>query len=514
MKILTSTNENVFQNDSLLTGPPAEEAFPQKKQTNVIDFTSVSSQQSSNQILQPNVQNFIAANDVGSTLTDSSSESGMSFADVVTTLGRHDGLLKKAMTKEDLQKLESDPDTPSDMKGALQTLLNNPTMFQAIDDATPDKVDGKIAAGDIDALRKTPAFMQYASQLSESYTHDYIPSDAPTGSPPQEMTANDASRELYLYSQSLPKQLSLQTLNEIANGSQPLDKCPPQVASAAKYFTDHPNQWANLTGMSDPTKTESREALCDQVSYSVKLTKPESDALQTVKDNEDIFFKNGNLTPKKLKDIAKDPNNSQSVRDAATLLSKPNSMLFSMLDNGKHHAGGNFFNKSNDEKISKGDLDAFIAHGSNQVAAAPTQAKTDTPTQQKAKADMDAGQETQPDKKKEMGGGFFKMFDILGWIGTGLSILIPGLGEAALGAGVGKAAVQAGVEAGMKAGMEGGVKAGFSAAKEAGIAAGKEASQAAEQAGTKGIGYAAGTTAERGGKTGAEVTVEHESQRS
>jgi len=464
---------------------------------------------------QTNLQQVMAANDPAANITEPSENNGMSFAEVVTTLGRHDGLMKKAMDADGLEKLKDDPATPSDMKAALDTLLNNPAMYQAIDEATPGKVDGKLAAGDIDALKKTPAFMQYADQMSESYTHDYIPSDAKPGSPPREMTANDAARELYLYSQSLPKKLSLDTMRDIANGSQSLDKCPPQVAAAAKYFTDHPNQWTNLTGMSDASATESREALCDQVSYNVKLSKPESDALQTVKNNEDVFFKDGSLTPKKLQDVANDSNQPQDVRDAANLLSQPNSMLFSMLDNGKHHAGGNFFNKSNDQKISKGDLDAFIAHGTNQVAAAPTLAKTDNASQQKAKSDMDAGQETQPDQKKEMGGGVFKMLDIFSWIGTGLSILIPGLGEAALGAGVGRAAVQAGVEAGVQAGAEtaakegvaSGIKAGMSAAKQAGINAGKAASAEAEAAGEKGIGFAAVNTGERATKSGAEIGV-------
>lgn len=442
-------------------------------------------------------------------LPEDGTDKAMSYEDVVNTLGRNEGLMKKAMDKDGLKKLADDPKTPPDMKKALDTLLSDPDMFNKIDNATPGKVDGKLAANDIEAIKKTPEFEAYSDKQAETYTHAYVPSDAPPGTPAQEMSGNDAIRELYRYSQSLPKSLSLETMKAIANGSQPLDKCPPQVQAAAKYMADHPDQWSKYTGMTDPKATESREALCDQASYNVKLTRDESDALNTVKNNEDIFFKKGGLTPKKLKEIAEDDKQPQDVRDAAKLLMQPNSMLFSMLDNGKHHAGGDFFNKANDKNISKGDLDAFIAHGTNQIAPAPTPSDIDTPDEMKARREMYDGQKTQPDEKKEMGGGFFKMIDIIGWVATGLSILIPGLGEAALGAGVGRAAVQAGVQAGAKAAAEGGVKAGLNAAKEAGMQAGAAASKEAAAAGEKGIGYAAGQSAARSGKEGAQVGVEH-----
>jgi len=442
-------------------------------------------------------------------LPDDGTDKPMSYDDVVNTLGRNEGLMKKAMDKDGLKKLADDPKTPPDMKKALDTLLSDPDMFNKIDNATPGKVDGKLAANDIEQIKKTPEFQAYSDQQAETYTHAYVPSDAPPGTGAQEMTGNDAMRELYRYSESLPKKLSLDTMKAIANGTQPMDKCPPQVQAAAKYMADHPNEWARYTGMSEPDATESREAICDQASYNVKLTRDESDALNTLRNNEDIFFKKGGLTPKKLQDIANDDKQPKNVRDAAKLLSQPNSMLFSMLDNGKHHAGGDFFNKANDKNISKGDLDAFIAHGTNQIAPAPKPADIDTPDEMKARRDMYDGQKTQPDEKKEIGGNFFKMIDIIGWIGTGLSLLIPGLGEAALGAGVGRAAVQAGVQAGAKAAAEGGVKAGLNAAKEAGMEAGKAASESAAQAGEKGIGYAAGQTAARGGKEGAEIGVDH-----
>ena len=50
----------------------------------------------------------------------------MSFEQAITTLGRHEDLLKKPQDREGLAKLRDDPQTPSDAKKALDTLLNNP----------------------------------------------------------------------------------------------------------------------------------------------------------------------------------------------------------------------------------------------------------------------------------------------------------------------------------------------------------------------------------------------------
>jgi len=393
----------------------------------------------------------------------------MSFADVVTTLGRHEGLMKKALDRDGLAALRDDAKTPTDMKQALTTLLNDPAMFRKLDEAVPGKVDGKLAAGDVQVLQKQPQFRAYASALAETYTHDYVPSDAKPGSPAREMKANDAMRELYLYSESLPKKISLQTLKDIADGSQDMNKCPPQVAAAAKYFTDHPDQWRKLTHCKDDKASVSRERLCDQVAAQVKLSPQENAALQTVKNNADIFFKKGGITPDKLQQIAQDPNNSQAVRDAASLLSQPNSMLFSMLDNGKHGAGGNFFNRANDHNISKGDLDAFIKKGSNQVAGAAQLAGGRTAADRRAQQDMAEGQETQPDAKKVRGGGIFKLLDIFSYIASGLSMLIPGLGEAGLAVAAGRTAISAGVKAGLEEGVEVALKAGVKNGVKAGV---------------------------------------------
>ncbi|WP_235421173.1 HrpF/NolX family T3SS translocon protein [Erwinia oleae] len=389
-------------------------------------------------------------------------ESGkMPFEQVVTTLGRHEDLLKKPLDREGLEKLRDDPSTPSDAKEALDTLLNDPEMFAAIDPAKNGKSDGKISSKDIRQWQDNPAVKQYADAKAETYTHDYVPSDAKPGSPPREMSSNDAMRELYLYSESLPKNINLENLQKIADGSQDMGKCPPQVAAAAKYFTQHPDQWQQLTGKQDANASVSRDRLCDLAAYNVKLSPQESKAVDTLKNNEDIFFKGGGIKQDKLTKIANDPKNSQEVRDAANLLSQPNSMLFSMLDNGKHGAGGNFFNKANDKNIGKGDLDAFIRKGSNQVAEPDRlSGAPKTIDELTAQQDMATGQETQPDAKKEKGGGIFKLLDILSYVATGLSMLIPGAGAAGLAATAGRAAVTAAVKEGVKQGAKEAVKEG------------------------------------------------------
>ncbi|WP_236633812.1 HrpF/NolX family T3SS translocon protein [Siccibacter colletis] len=396
----------------------------------------------------------------------------MPFEEVVSTLGRNENLLKKPLDREGIEKLRDDPATPSDARKALDALVKNPEMFAAIDPAKNGKTDGKISSKDIRAWQELPAMRQYADAKAETYTHDYVPSDARPGSPAREMSGNDAMRELYLYSESLPKKVNLETLQKIADGSQDMGKCPPQVAAAAKYFTNNPGEWQKFTGKNDPSASVSRDRLCDLAAQNVQLSPQENKALETIQNNKDIFFKGGGIKPGKLADIANDPKNSQEVRDAANLLSQPNSMLFSMLDNGKHGAGGNFFNKANDRNIGKGDLDAFIRKGSGQVAPPPQLANAPTtPLEMSAQEDMAAGQETQPDQKKEKGGGIFKLLDILGYVATGLSILIPGVGAAGVAATAGRAAITAGVREGLKQGVKEGVQEGAGQAVSAALTA-------------------------------------------
>ncbi|MBU1331762.1 MAG: hypothetical protein KJ884_11805 [Gammaproteobacteria bacterium] len=392
--------------------------------------------------------------------------SQMPFEEVVSVLGRNENLLKKPLDREGLENLRDNPETPSDARKALDALLKNPDYFAAFDKAKEGKSDGKISSKDVQKLQEHPQIRAYADFKAGQYTDNYVPSDAPPGSPARAMTENDAMRELFLYSESLPKNINMDTLQAIADGSQKMGKCPPQVAAAAKYFTENPDKWQAFSGKDDPSAKISRDRLCDLAAFNVKLSPQEHSAVEALKNNRDIFFKGGGLKPDKLEAIANNKEYSQEVRDAANLLSHPNSMLFSMLDNGKHGAGGNFFNKANDRNISEGDLDAFIRKGTNQVAAP---AQPSSRPVESARKDMADGQETQPDQKKEKGGGFSKFLEIFSYVASGLMMLIPGAGVAgaamaagrAVGTAVAKEAVKQGTKEAIQQSAKEGAKQGF-----------------------------------------------------
>ncbi len=358
-------------------------------------------------------------------------EQQMPFEEVISILGRHEGLLKDPQDREGLEKLRDDDKTPSDAKQALSALLDNKAYFAAFDGAKEGKTDGKISSKDVQKLQERPEMRVYADFKAAQFTDNYVPSDAPPNSPARAMTANDAMRELFRYSESLPKNISLETLQNIADGSEKMDKCPPQLAAAAKFFVQNPDQWQAFSGKDNPTHSVSRDRLCDLASFNVKLSPQERKALDTLDANRDIFFKGGGIKTDKLESIANNKENSKEVRDAANLLAQPNSMLFSMLDNAKHGAGGNFFNKANDRNISTGDLDAFLRKGSNQVAEPPRASMRPVESAQRA---MVQGQESQPDPKKEKGGGFTKLLEALSY----LTMFIPGIGMAGAAAAAGR----------------------------------------------------------------------------
>lgn len=351
----------------------------------------------------------------------------MSFEEVISALGRNENLLKKPLDRDGLEKLRDASKTPSDLGKAVDALLNNADYYETVDKAKEGKSDGKISGKDVQNLQEHPQIRAYADFKAHQYQENYVPSDSPPGSPARAMTQNDAMRELYLYSESLPKNINLDTLRNIADGSEKMGKCPPQLAAAAKFFAESPDRWQAFSQKNRPSETISRDRLSDLVAFNVKLSAQENRALETLKENKEIFFKGGAIKLRKLESIANNEENNRDVRDAANLLSQPNSMLFSMLDNGKHGAGGNFFNKANDRHIGKGDLDAFVKKGTNQVAE-PTRASTQPVAS--AQNDMAAGQETQPDLKKEKGGQFTKMLEILSYLASAAMMLIPGAGIA------------------------------------------------------------------------------------
>lgn len=364
----------------------------------------------------------------------SNTQGQMSFAQVLTVLNRHLGLLSShGDNKKQLEKLLKDKNTPDDEKAALRTVLNNPSYFAKLDGGNQKgkqdgkHLDGKFSSKDVHAMmQKDSAAQKLQSSEAQSYTQNYVPSDAPPNALPRNMSENDAMRELFNFSQSLPKNLDLKTLKNIADGTQKGDKAPPQLQAAAQYFVDHPAQWHSFTKGAKHDKV-STDRMCDLAAQQVKFSPQEQKTLQTLQNNQDIFFKHGGLTKSKLDQIANDSSNSPEVREAATQLAQPHSMLFEMLDNGKHGAGGNAWDEANDGNIGKGDLTAFLKHTKDLTATPDTPSILSGKFNASAASDMETGQETQPDDKKEKGGGFKKFLEGLGEAALAVvSFVIPG----------------------------------------------------------------------------------------
>ncbi|MFM0735958.1 HrpF/NolX family T3SS translocon protein [Paraburkholderia xenovorans] len=385
----------------------------------------------------------------------------------LSVLDRHQGVIKGSMT--DLQKQIDDPNTPPDLKQALQSLKNDPDLQSMLDSASNGKHDGKFAPQDVTNLvKKHPEVQAYNEQQADAFEQNYIPSDnTDPNAQPREIDANDAMREFYRYSDNLPKNLSKQDLQNIVDGTGGEGKMPPQVVAAAKYFLDNPSAWQTIAG---PSGKISRGHMEDAISSNVSLNDDENKTIATLQANEGTFFGGGNLTRNKLQQIANDPKSSPDVQQAAKqLLNDP--MLFGMLDNGKHGNSGSFLHAADDGQIGKGDLDAWVKNSKTLGKPAPPTPPTHTPTAPvdvAAMQAMEAGEADQPDQKKEKGGGLQKFLQgllhvlskIADVFSTVLSALskIPGIGEIFAGASIAAEAVSGQLEVGAVA-VGGGSKA-------------------------------------------------------
>ena len=409
------------------------------------------------------------ANDTSTPLTDDQ-------ISTVSVLDRHQDALKGKMDDDNLQKIIDDPKTPSDLKDAVQKLKDDPVLRDMVDAGKNGKVDGKFSGQDIhDLVAKRPEIVAYNQQQAATFVDNYIPSDdTDKDAKPREMTSNDAMRELYRYSDYLPKNISQQSLQDIVDGTGGEGKAPPQVIAAAQYYLNHPSDWQTIAGTGNSI---SRGHMEDAISKNVSLTQDEDDAMQTISDNKSTFF-SGNLTRDKLTTIANDPNSSDDVKKAANqLLNDP--MLFGMLDNGKKGSSGNLIYAADDGKISSGDFDAFIkkskTYGQPPAPVPPTHEPT-SPEDVSATNAMEAGTEDQPEQKKPKGGQFMKFLQgilhvfskVLDVIGDVLSVFakIPIIGPIFAGLSVGAKVVSSQAEVGSK--VIGGESVG-DAEKEAGI---------------------------------------------
>lgn len=408
------------------------------------------------------------------------------LADVVTVFGRHEDLLKShgGMHRDQLAAMANDASTPDDLRRAISQVMANPELWNRLETGKVHKADDKFSVKDVRALQKDPTIQHYAEQKAADYTHHYIASDTQDpNTVARSMTQNDAMRELFRYSESLPKHVNLGALQKIADGTANIGKAPPQLVAAAKFFVDHPQQWRSFT---DGRDTVSRNRVCDLATWKVAVRSDEAQAIQTLQQNRSLFFGHGGLTQQKLAQLAGDSTQSDQVRQTAQLLLSDHSMLFSMLDNAKHHAGGNAWDVANDGKIGAGDLDSFLRRNPVKVSSddADALAKESQPTDAatassvdgdrslSAVRDMLEGQQTAPDTKKKQGGQLKTALEIIGMVASVAVSFIPGPGMlAGLAGGVARMATFAGLRA-----------AGTAAARGAGMAA----TRGAEVAATRG----------------------------
>ncbi len=367
---------------------------------------------------------------------------------IVSVLNRHKD--KCPLDWKSLGDLANDPSTPPDLKAAIEALQHDPELFYAIGSQGDGRCGGKIKVGDLSGFSDHhPQVAAFQEQRARTYEQNYIPSDGTGNGEPSVMTLTDALRELYRYSDNLPKNLSLADFRHIVDGNADIGKCPPQVLAAAQYFLDHPDQWKQLYGGS--IDKVHKEDFLQVASSSMSLSRPELSTLNTINNNQDAFFGNGVLTREKLASMVDDKNLSPEVRKAASqLLSDP--VLFGLMNNAitgykTHHkffdfGGGHTVDSGN---ISGNDFKQFFNNMSGANRAAP-QLKThaaQTPAEQEATADMMNGVADQPDIKspKKNGGALMHALDdvlkvgskLLDWTATAVGVLgfIPGLGELA-----------------------------------------------------------------------------------
>ncbi|WP_197326120.1 HrpF/NolX family T3SS translocon protein [Ralstonia solanacearum] len=375
----------------------------------------------------------------GGTLTDSELQ-------IVAVLDRHKD--QCPLEWSGLQDKINDPSTPPDLKQALQGLAQDPQLFYAIGSQGDGKCGGKIKAKDLDAFSGNhPQVAAFNEQQAKGYEQNYIPSDGSGNGLPAVMTQSDALRELYKYSDDLPKHLGQEDFQQIVDGTAKTGKCPPQVIAAAQYFLDHKDAWNKLTGGGEVGKADFLQA----ASSAMSLTQPELDTLKTINANQNAFFGNGDLTRDKLASMADNKQLDPKVRQAAKqLLGDP--VLFGLLNNAitgyKTHHG--FFSSGGGHTVDSGniagrDFRQFYGNLSqaNRTVQTPRTHAPKTAEEQAAVADMMMGVADQPEiKSPKHNGGFLvhALDDVLkvgakalDWasMAVGMLSFVPGLGELA-----------------------------------------------------------------------------------
>lgn len=378
----------------------------------------------------------------GGTLTQNELE-------IVATLNRHKDKCPVKWT--DLDAKSKDPAIPPDLQKAFADLQQDPALFHAIGaQGSKGSCDGKFTEKDLTRFsvpEKHAQIAQYAEQQAKGYTQNYVASDSPDKTEPTVMTESDAMRELYRYSDYLPKDLNQDAFKQLVEGDSTTKKSPPQVIAAAQYFREHPDQWKALAGDKESMSTAD---FLQKSTSEMHLTVPELKTLDTINSHQEAFFGDGKeVTRDKLDTIVKDDKADPAVRDAAKqLLGDP--LLFGLLNNAitgykKPHSffgGGHVVDSG---KISNKDFQQFYEHMTavnKTLDTPPTHAAT-SPEQKKAVADMLMGKADQPEikRKKHDVGTFSKgLHEFLKWdskIMDGISVAlsamngIPLIGEVA-----------------------------------------------------------------------------------
>ncbi|MGZ2402775.1 type III secretion translocon protein HrpF [Rhizobium ruizarguesonis] len=357
---------------------------------------------------------------------------------IVAVLNRHKD--QCPLGWQSLADKANDPSTPPDLKAAIEGLQQDPELFYAIGSQGDGRCGGKITAKDLSGFSEHHAQVgEFQARQAQSYEQNYIPSDGTENGQPQAMTLSDAMRELYRYSDHLPKNLSLADFKQIVEGGAKTGKCPPQVIAAAQYVLNHPDAWRQLYG--GAIDKVDKEDFLQVASSAMSLTKPELAALDTINKNQSAFFGSGDLTREKLASMADSESLNASVRKAASqLLSDP--LLFGLLNNTitgykSHHR---FFDFGGGHTVDSGDIsnNDFRHFYINMSAANSTvhQTKTHvpkTPAEQDAVTDMMIGVADQPNIKsaKKNGGVFMHAAgsllkvgsEVLDWAATAVGLL-------------------------------------------------------------------------------------------
>ncbi len=278
----------------------------------------------------------------------------------------HADRIPDTLTREQCAAYAQDTTLPEDLRQAYANLSKDPTLFGDLDAATPhgglggstSQMDGTISRGDFEIAFRDPFFNDYSREKSKLYTHNYIPSDAQDDElVPREMVGSDASRELYLYAESLPGQIDRATLERIASGQvAPGCKYPAQLQAAAQYMLDHPEEWERMA----PGGSVNRDDLQNNLVAYMHLTAEEGEAVAVLAANKDVFLREGGwVTRDSLTRLAEDPSVSPEIRAAArTLLNSP--VIFGQLDNGLFGHHSSLSNRTFDGMFGGDDIDNYL----------------------------------------------------------------------------------------------------------------------------------------------------------